>query len=533
MENQAGPCLKEHCRIWFCLSLLLIFGNHVVAELRYSVPEETKDGTVVGNVAKDLGMDKSSLKDRRFRVVSESKDRHFDVDSNNGALKVRSKIDREELCEGNGPCLLELQILVENPLEIHHIVVEITDVNDHAPMFIEQEQVFEIGEQSSPGARFQLHAARDPDAGANSIRTYTLTPNEHFDIEISEEENIPFLLLKNSLDREQNNKHILFVTATDGGRPKKSGTLNVTILVLDNNDNRPTFNQEIYQVEIQENASKGTRIARVNATDPDQGSNGEVEYSLSKMLPRKVYDLFDLAISSGEIKLKGDLDFEESETYKLDIQASDKGQPPLIGRCRLIIKIKDVNDNAPEIDVKSLSDSISEDSKLDTVIALISVTDKDSGLNGKILLNINNDVPFSLKPSYKENMYSIVTKEGLDREKEKQYTIKIKATDCGKPPLATLKSLSIQISDVNDNSPQFSENPLYVYLTENNKIGAPVFSVSAEDMDVNENSAILYHIVRENDATSFLSINSENGQLSALKSFDFESVKTFQFHVVA
>ncbi|XP_037637037.1 protocadherin beta-15-like [Sebastes umbrosus] len=525
---------------WFAfyLALLLLLGQQALAQIRYSVPEEVKEGTVVGNVAKDLGLDITSLIARRFRVVSGSKDAIFEVNQNNGALYVNQHIDREELCQGSGACLMELKILVESPLEIHYVVVEITDVNDHSPSFPEREQIFEIGEHALPGKRFQLHTARDPDAGINSIRTYTLTSNNHFEVDIrqSDEDKIPFLVLKKSLDREQKNKHTLLVTAVDGGKPPRSGTLNVSIIVLDINDNRPVFNQEIYQISIQENLPIGTLIFQMNATDPDEDSNGEIEYSLGKTLRRKVYDIFELDKLTGEIRVKGVVDYEENDVYKLDVEASDKGTPQLAGECRVIIKIIDVNDNPPEIEVTSLSNTVSEDSKPGTIISLISVTDKDSGVNGKIISSITSDVPFELKPSYKENTYSVVTKGFMDREEVSHYEITIKATDCGEPPLSTVKTLSIQIADVNDNKPQFSQTPLQFYLVENNVAGNSIFSVSATDKDLNDNAAISYHIAREgsqNDIMSFLNVNSDNGHISALKSFDFETLKTFQFQVVA
>ncbi|XP_051276893.1 protocadherin beta-15-like [Dicentrarchus labrax] len=519
----------------FHLALLLSFGKHGFAQIRYSIPEEVKEGTTVGNVAKDLGLDITSLIDRRFRVVSGSKETFFEVNQDNGVLHVYKKIDREELCHGNGACIIELKILVENPLEMHHLVVEITDANDHSPSFQEKEQTFEIFEQTLPGRRFQLHTARDPDAGINSIRTYTLTPNEHFEIDIrqSDEDKIPFLVLKKTLDREQKDRHTLLVTAVDGGKPPRSGTLNVSIIVLDSNDNRPMFTQEIYQISIKENVPVGTSVFKMNATDPDEGINCEIEYNLVKTLKKKVYDIFELDKLTGEIRVKGVVDYEENDVYKLDVEASDKGTPPLTGECRVIIKIIDVNDNPPEIEVTSLSNTVSEDSKPGTVISLLSVTDKDSGVNGKIITSITSDVPFELKPSYKENIYSVVTKAFLDREEVSHYEITIKATDCGEPSLSTFKTLNIQIADVNDNSPHFEQNPLQFYLVENNVAGASIFSVSAKDNDVNDNAAISYHIARGNDVTTFLNINPDNGQITALKSFDFETLKTFQFQVVA
>ncbi|XP_036069867.1 protocadherin alpha-8 isoform X16 [Oryzias melastigma] len=531
---------RARCCFWiaFHLAFQLLLGKQASAQIRYSVPEEVEDGTVVGNVAKDLGLDINSLSDRRFRVVAGTKDALFEVNQDNGALYVQKKIDREELCRGSGACVMELKVLVENPLEMHYVVVEITDVNDHSPSFPEKEQTFDIAEHTTPGKRFQLRAARDPDAGINSIRTYTLTANEHFELDIrqSDDDKIPFLVLKKSLDRERKHKYSLVVTAVDGGKPARSGTLNVGISVLDINDNRPVFTQESYEITIQENIALNTVILTMNATDLDEGINGEIEYSLGQIMKTKVYETFELDRITGEIRVKGNVDFEETDVYKLDIEASDKGTPPLTGECRVIIKVNDLNDNPPEIEITSLSNTVSEDSKPGTVISLLSVTDKDSGLNGKIRTEIQTEGPFELKPSYKENIYSVTTKLVLDREKNPRYEIIVKATDCGDPSLSSFKTFNIEISDVNDNSPQFSHNPLYFYLSENNAAGTPLFSVSATDMDLNENAVISYHIVKEgnnNDINAFLNVNSETGQISGMKSFDFESVKTFQFHVVA
>ncbi|XP_031647184.1 protocadherin alpha-8-like [Oncorhynchus kisutch] len=520
-------------------SLLLCFVEQVSAQIRYSIPEEVKEGSVVGNVAKDLGLDVSTLLERRFRIVSASKDALFQVNQNNGVLYVHKNVDREELCDGNSACLINLKIVVENPLEIHYVGVEVTDVNDNSPSFPEKEQQFDIAEHTSMGTRFQIHAARDPDVGKNSIWAYKVTSNDHFEIDVrqSDEDKIPFLVLKKSLDREQNHNYTLLLTAIDGGIPQRSGTLNVTIVVLDSNDNRPVFSQDTYNVRIQENVGVGTVVIRVNATDADEGSNSEVEFSLGKTLRRKVYDMFEVDRLTGDIRVKGEMDFEDTEVYKLDVQASDKGQPPLTVECRVIIKIIDINDNEPDIEVTSLSNFISEDSKPGTVISLISVSDKDSGINGKVLCSLLGDVPFELKPSFQDNMYSLVTKQRLDRELVSHYDITITATDCGQPPLSTFKILNVQISDVNDNSPEFSQNPIELYLLENNAPGGFIFSETATDKDLNENAAISYHVVRgegtQNDMTSFLNINSDNGHISALKSFDFETLKTFKFQVVA
>ncbi|XP_077589332.1 protocadherin alpha-6-like isoform X16 [Stigmatopora nigra] len=520
------------------LLLLLCSGELVWAQLKYSTPEEGKVGSVVGNVAKDLGLDVGALASRGFRIVSGAQDALFAVDQNNGLLSVHRRLDRERLCDSNAVCLLDLKIVVENPLEIHYVSVEVTDANDHAPSFTEKGKLIEIAENTLSGARFQLPGARDPDIGINSIQRYKLSQNNHFQLEIRDrdDDKIPFLVLQKQLDREEKINHTLILSAIDGGIPAKSANLNVTIRVLDINDNRPIFSKEGYSVQLQENAPLGTSVIKVQATDLDEGANGEVEYEFGGDMSAKIVNLFSLDKKQGEIRVKGPIDFETNEVFKLDVQASDKGQPPMTTDCRVIIKIGDVNDNKPHIEVTSIASTVPEDAKPGTVIALISVTDVDSGQNGKVICGLTGNVPLELKPSFKENMYSLVTKDALDREKISTYDISITATDCGEPPLSTFQTLNIQVKDVNDNIPEFPQNPFHFYLTENNEAGASVFSLSAFDKDLGDNAAISYYIVRQgghSDITSFLNINSENGQISALKSFDFETLKSFHFQVVA
>ncbi|XP_036933529.1 protocadherin alpha-8-like isoform X28 [Acanthopagrus latus] len=527
---------------WSCallFSLLCCFGELVSAQIKYSTPEEVKVGAIIGNVAKDLGLDVGTLANRRFRIVSGAQDALFEVNPNNGVLYVHKNLDREQLCDRNGACSIDVKIVVENPLEIHYVTVEITDANDHAPTFVEKEKVIEIAENTLPGARFQLPGARDPDVGINSVQRYKLSQNEHFNLEIrdSGEDKIPLLVLQRPLDREQKTNHSLILTSMDGGTPPKSANLNLTIKVLDINDNRPGFSKDGYSVTLQENVALETVVIKVHATDLDEGTNGDVEYAFGGDTNSKVLELFSLDRNTGEIRTTGQIDYETANVFKLDVQASDRGQPPMTTDCRVIIKIQDVNDNKPEIEVTSISSMVPEDSKHGTVISLISVTDIDSGLNGKVQCSLTGNVPFELKPSFKENMYSLVTKEKLDRESVSHYDISITATDYGEPPLSAFKTLSIQVSDVNDNTPEFSHSPLDLYLTENNAPGASIFSVRAFDKDLNDNAAVSYRMIRgesgHNDMASFLNINSDNGQISALKSFDFEVLKKFQFQVVA
>ncbi|XP_055782688.1 protocadherin alpha-3-like isoform X37 [Salvelinus fontinalis] len=540
MEQRGCGAWRERRQWVVFMVALVLFWSGASAQIRYSTSEELKEGTVVGNIANDLGIELSTLKDRGFRIVSGSTEPLFQINRNDGILYVNRKIDREEVCERSSVCLINLKTVLENPLEIHYVAVEVVDVNDHSPSFPDKEKRLEISESALPGARFQLQAARDSDSGQFSVQQYKLSDNDHFRIEVKdrgEDRKIPFLILLKQLDREVTKKHVLLFAAMDGGKPVRSGTSEIKIEVLDVNDNSPIFTKDVYSVRLSENVPIGATVIQVNATDLDEGANGEVRYSFGNEVDRKVRELFILDSITGEITVKGVIDYEENNKYEIDIQASDQGLAPLTTDKSVIVKIVDVNDNAPEIEATSFSNAIPEDSKPGTTVALISVNDLDSGLNGKVICSVLEDLPFKLMSSLQDNMYSVITKSPLDREKQGHYDVTIVAKDEGQPSLSSVKTISVVVSDVNDNSPEFSLSPYTFYVIENNDPGGSVFSVSASDRDINENALISYNILREsgeqNKWASFLNINSENGNILALKSFDFERLKTFQFQVVA
>ncbi|XP_062851759.1 protocadherin alpha-3-like [Trichomycterus rosablanca] len=522
------------------VAIILLLWRHTQANIRYSILEEQKNGTVVGNIAKDLGIDHRTLKERGFRVVSTAGESPFKQNHNDGVLYINGTIDREEVCEKVISCLINLKVSLQNPLEIYYVAVEIVDINDHAPIFPEKEKRLEISENAVSGSRFQLPAARDPDSGTNSVQTYKISHNEHFRIEIRDrgaERKMPFLILQKQLDRESNPSHRILLTTLDGGNPPKTGTIQITVDVLDINDNSPVFIKDSYSAKIVENAPIGTTVIQVNATDLDDGLNGEVFYVFGHEVDDDVRGLFYLDPITGELVIKGLIDFEQKDQYEIDIQASDKAAVPLTSDKSILLHIIDVNDNAPEIEVMSFSNTVPEDSKLGTTVALISVSDLDSGANGKVSCLLPENKAFRLIQSSQDNIYSLTTAALLDREKISQFEIILVAKDTGKPSLTSFKTITVLVSDVNDNSPEFSLNPYTFYVTENNVPGKPLFSVFASDRDLEINAMITYDILRDNGEKNkyspLININSENGEVSALKSFDFEKVKTFQFHVVA
>ncbi|XP_036069871.1 protocadherin alpha-8 isoform X20 [Oryzias melastigma] len=512
----------------------------VSAQVRYSIPEDVNEGTLVGHIAKDLGLDKTTLKGRKYRIVSNDADPLFRVSHSDGILYVKRKIDREEVCAQTALCLLNLKTVLENPLEVHYVGVEILDVNDHSPTFQENETTLEMSESVLLGARFQLKAAHDADSGQFSVQQYKLSQNENFRLEVKDKGDdgkIPILVVQKPLDRETTVRHVLTLTALDGGKPPKTGTMRIIVIVLDVNDNAPIFNEDDYSVTLKENAPTGTTVVQVNASDLDEGTNGEVVYSFSNSVNVNILRLFNLNKETGEITVKGQIDYEEKDKYEIEIQASDVGTVPLTTEKSVKIRIIDVNDNTPEIEFTSFSSSIPEDARTGTTVALVSLNDLDSGLNGKVTCSIDDNVPFALSQSVEDNMFSLVIKAPLDREKQSIYDLTITAKDAGQPPLSSEKTVSVVISDINDNCPEFSLSPYTFYIHEGNKQGVSIFSIKALDQDLNDNALIAYHIItdgkEDNKMASFLNINSESGEVVALKSFDFESVKTFQFHVVA
>ncbi|XP_027711535.1 protocadherin alpha-8-like, partial [Vombatus ursinus] len=224
--------------------LLLLFLLHTSWEVgsgqvHYSVPEEAKHGTFVGRIAQDLGLEVGELVSRLFRVVSKGSRDYLEVNVQNGILFVNSRIDREELCGRSPICSIHLEVIVEKPLQVFHVEVEIKDINDNPPLFPVKEQRLFIPESRLPDSRFPLEGASDPDIGSNALLTYRLSTNDYFILEVrskNDQSKLVELVLKKPLDREEVPEHHLILTATDGGKPELTGTVQLLITVLDVND---------------------------------------------------------------------------------------------------------------------------------------------------------------------------------------------------------------------------------------------------------------------------------------------------------
>ncbi|KAJ1128042.1 hypothetical protein NDU88_006433 [Pleurodeles waltl] len=518
-----------------CLPLLLLVSlwDLALGQLRYSVSEEVEPGTFVGNIAKDLGLDLVLLNSRGLKLVSGAAKQPFQVNMNSGLLLTNARIDREEMCAQSPSCKLVSEIVIDNPLEMHRLEVDIVDVNDNAPSFVDSEITLSIFESASPASRFPVQKAVDPDSGTSALKGYTLSANDHFHLNVltdSDNRKSPELVLKAALDRERAPTHNLILTAFDGGDPRRSGTLQIHLIVQDANDNAPTFDQLVYHVTLLENVSVGTTVVQLHATDLDEGPNGDVMYYFSKPVPEGVRRTFSIDADSGVITVQAAIDFEETREFEILAEAQDRGSFAIPGHCKVLVEIIDVNDNTPCITITSQTLSVAEDAKPGTVIALLIVSDKDSGENGNTSCSLPPGLPFVLENTF-NNHHSLVLRGYLDRESVQHYEVTLSAVDGGSPPLSASTVISVRVSDVNDNCPKFTQPSYSLHLWENNVPGAQVFAISAADPDLKENGHITYSLVGDIVRGGFVSINSENGKIFAMKSFDYEEIKHFRFQV--
>ncbi|KAM4038351.1 protocadherin Fat 4-like [Anomaloglossus baeobatrachus] len=510
----------------------------VSSQVHYSIVEEMRKDSVIANIADDLGLDIKQLSSRKMQILSQISEKHFYVSLENGNLYIKDRIDRETLCGAAPSCFLSFDAVVEKPFNVFKVTVEIQDINDNAPRFYHETFTVEMVELTTPGTRFALQNAEDPDIGLNSVQSYKLSDNQYFTLseKISNDgSKSPELVLEKALDREAQHVHKLLLTALDGGNPVRSGTTVVNIIVGDSNDNFPIFTHDVYKVSVTEDIPVNATIIAVHATDRDEGVYAQVSYSFSKTSANVHHTgMFSIHPRSGDVKTNKPLDFEVVQNYELSIQAKDGGG--LVAHCKLLIEVIDVNDNAPEISLTSLSSLIPEDSPPGTVIALVRVHDQDSGANGEVDCKLTEEVTFNLMLT-SDSYYRIVTAGFIDREKVSTYNITILANDRGSPLLSNQKSITLEVSDINDNAPIFRKSTYIAYLQENNVPGASIFSIQASDIDTGENAKIIYTIfnpiAEDLSISSYLSINMETGDLYAQRSFDYEKHKEFVIQVTA
>uniref|UniRef100_A0ACB8EBT9 Uncharacterized protein n=1 Tax=Sphaerodactylus townsendi TaxID=933632 RepID=A0ACB8EBT9_9SAUR len=502
----------------------------------YSVPEEKKSGSLVANVLKDLKVGVKELSARRAQLISESHNQYFQLDPQSGNVLLQKRIDREALCGQKDTCVLAAEIVLENPLQVHRIEVEIEDVNDNSPQFPKNEFLLNIPEQTALNTRFPLESAKDADRGENSVQNYTLSLNNHFGLDVqshSDGSKHVELVLQKQLDREEETRLSLILSAVDGGTPIRTGTANIIIDVLDTNDNPPQFPQSLYKVKLKENSHPRTLVTKVEATDRDLGPNAEVTYSFNQ-ISDTVLRSFALNKHTGELTVAGAIDYEEERNYAINIKATDGGG--LSAYCKVMVEVEDRNDNAPEIsdvndnapvfEKSSYEMQLQENNIPGLLIGLVHAKDLDMEQNGKVTYSLLpgkvRDQPVSSYVSINSETGNLYAIRSLDYEQIKDFQVTVRAVDSGSPPLSSEVVVRVVIMDENDNVPfilyplQNGTSPSNDLVPRGAETGYLVTKVVAVDRDSGQNSWLSYELLKATEPGLF-SVGVQNGEVKSMR----------------
>ncbi|KAK3610123.1 hypothetical protein CHS0354_039903 [Potamilus streckersoni] len=414
----------------------------------------------------------------------------------------------------------------------HTIILHFQDVNDHTPTFAHSTFETALIESHPVNDKFYELKAYDGDVGKNAEVFYNITRgNEDRAFGIFPDS---FLYIAKELDRETKDIYKLTVLATDKGVPPRSSECNVTIYIMDENDNKPIFFNAAYNMSVNENVPLKTYVGKVNASDADMGRNGEISYFLSS-----AQNDFSIDVETGEIFTAKQFDFEllfetTGRNYiTFDVIAKDNGIRRLQAMTPVKVYIKDVNDNSPQFNRSVYDVSVSEDAAMFTSIAEIRAYDKDTGINALLTYRIVNG---NIDDKFEINSFTgqLSRKQGLlDRETEDYYTLSIMATDSGIPIQNSATTIvSITVLDVNDNEPTFDQSAFEAEVPEDTEPGKSIAQFFATDIDLGLNAAITYFISGADDDGTF-GIDKHTGKMFLLKKLDYEKKKEYKVNVTA
>ncbi|XP_072616758.1 protocadherin-8 isoform X1 [Vulpes vulpes] len=573
-----SPCLLPLQLFSLCWVLSVAQSKTV----RYSTFEEDAPGTVIGTLAEDLHMKVSG--DTSFRLMKQFNSSLLRVREGDGQLTVGDAgLDRERLCGRAPQCVLAFDVVSfsQEQFRLVHVEVEVRDINDHAPRFPRAQIPVEVSEGAAVGTRIPLEVPVDEDVGANGLQSVRLAePHSPFRVELqtrADGAQCADLVLLQELDRESQAAYSLELVAQDGGRPPRSATAALSVRVLDANDHSPAFPQgAVAEVELAEDAPVGSLLLDLDAADPDEGPNGDVVFAFGARTPPEARRLFRLDPRSGRLTLAGPVDYERQDTYELDVRAQDRGPGPRASTCKVIVRIRDVNDNAPDITITPLAapgapaaspfaaaaaaaalggadatsptgpgtpeagavSLVPEGAARESLVALVSTSDRDSGANGQVRCALYGHEHFRLQPAY-AGSYLVVTAASLDRERIAEYNLTLVAEDRGAPPLRTVRPYTVRVGDENDNAPLFARPVYEVSVRENNPPGAYLATVAARDPDLGRNGQVTYRLLEAEvgraggPVSTYVSVDPATGAIYALRSFDYETLRQLDVRIQA
>ncbi len=520
------------------LQPITISGDQI---LRYSIQEDLIPGTFIGNVKHDsevvASFNASVMDSFMFGTLPGPYRQHFLVEETTGILRLSMDLDRDQICPNADNCVVSLEAAITWPMEYFRpipIQIELLDLNDNAPQFPRSSETIQISENALTGSSYMLPTAVDPDSHSNRIQHYRLMPEmEMFSLNVDPVAGSLSLVLEHSVDREIQDSYSLQLLAQDGGQPPLSGILDLQIQIVDSNDNVPTFVQRQYNVSLQEDQDPLTPFLQVQATDPDEGLNGEVVYTLAPQTADSYGSLFSVDSSTGELSLQTALDYQMGDQYQLVIMARDQGQDSQQSYVQVYIYVRDVNNHAPEISASPVANNaiigVKENLPGGAIAAIISVQDQDLGDAGRCDCVVM-DTNFSLEPLY-QNGFKLVTRRVLDRETAESYVTVVECQDNGTPALSSSLDVRVNILDDNDNPPVFSQREYRVGIQENEIGSLPVIRINASDLDAGDNGRVTYNL--DSRVNSVLAIDQDSGVIRTKRPFDREAFSEYRFSVYA
>ncbi|XP_061302855.1 protocadherin-15 isoform X1 [Pezoporus flaviventris] len=407
------------------------------------------------------------------------------------------------------------------PVTVNILVI---DANDNSPTFSNISYNVKIYTDMRPGEGVIKLTAVDADEGPNGQIVYEILAGDKGDFVINDRTGL--ITIAPGVVLSVGQSYALTVKASDSAPPaqRRSSITTVYIEVLPpNNQSPPRFPQLMYSLEVSEAMRTGAILLNLQAFDRE---GDPIRYLIQNGDPQQV---FNLSQSSGLLALGKPLDRESTDRYILIVTASD-GRPDGTSTATVNIVVTDVNDNGPVFDMFLPKNLSVQEEEANAFVGQVRATDPDAGVNGQVhysLANFNNLFRITSNGS-------IYTAVKLNREVRDYYELIVEATDGAVDPRRSTLTLAIKVLDIDDNSPVFTNASYTVCVPENLPPGTVFLQIEAKDVDLG--SDVNYRI-RTEEALQYFALNKYTGELSLLKSLDYESFSdteaTFTFLVEA
>ncbi|NXN08471.1 CAD19 protein, partial [Indicator maculatus] len=504
-----------------------------------SVTEE-KPSTVpvyVGQLKSDLENKDGNLK---YILTGEGAGSTFIINENSGKIYVTQKLDREKkpfYTLRAQAINIKTQLPVEPESEF---VIKVRDINDHEPQFLDGPYVATVPEMSPEGTSvIQVTATDgdDPSYGNNARLLYSLIQGQPY---FSVEPKTGVIRMASGMDRETEDQYLVIIQAKDmvGQAGALSATATVTINLSDINDNPPKFQQQLYYMNVSEEAPVGTTVGKVFAEDGDIGENAAMDYSIEGD-SSEVFDIItDNETQEGIILLKKRVDYESKRRYSIQAKVVNRyiddrflKEEPFEDKTIVKIDVEDA-DEPPVFTLENYVMEIPEEAVGGTVVGVVTARDPDND-DSPVRYSIVHGMHFKRLFSIDEHNGTIITTKPLDREIASWHNITVTATETRNPEKISEANVYIQVLDVNDHAPEFAKY-YETFVCENAVSGQLIQRISAVDKDDSTEGHHFYFSL-DQEATSNSSFTVKDNQDNTAGIFTaksgFSREKEFSFYL--